>query len=162
MNLAESVKAVRELINRCHTYQSGKVKHVYDPQVEADEFEAAERKKREEGKRKAFEARMVRKAKREGKDDLSFYLKTGLTPPSKADIAEVQAMSEAERMASWKARFGQHCMAYHLGSPGGVKGCARDRTCAFLHADALVTAAGETSGSATAEGEPTWLNENNE
>jgi tRNA-dihydrouridine synthase 1 len=160
MNRAESVKAVRDLINCCHVYQSGKAKFVFDPLLEEAEREAAERKKREEGKRKAFEARMVRKAKREGKEDLSFYLKTGLTPPSKSDIVEVQSMSEADRMAAWKQRFGQHCMAYHC--LGAATGCQRDRSCAFLHADALVTAAGETSGSATAEGEPTWLNENNE
>ena len=50
---------------------------VYVAEKEAKEKEALERKKWEEGKRKRYEERMQRKAKREGKS-LDYYIKFSL------------------------------------------------------------------------------------
>jgi hypothetical protein len=85
----------------------------------------------EEGKRKRFEERMVRKAKREGLADLSFYLNQGLEPPTIEEIAELKEMTEEMRFDLWKKKFSQHCYGYHFHE----NSCTRDRTCAFLHAD---------------------------
>ena len=60
----------------------------FDPSKEQRQKEAAARKKREESKRKDFEARMVRKAKREGLDP-NAYLE-GQDPPSIADVRAIQ------------------------------------------------------------------------
>lgn len=74
---------------------------------------------------------MVRKAKREGREDLNFYLNQGVEPPTIEDIAELKRMSEEGRFGIWKERFSQHCYGYHFDSTS----CTRDRTCAFLHSD---------------------------
>ena len=92
--------------------------------------ELIDRKKREEGKRKAFEDRMVRKAKREGKP-LDFYLRVGLDAPSSDDVQQLKLLEQKERFEIWKKRFGQHCYAYHFSN----ESCPRERTCAFLHVD---------------------------
>mmetsp|Transcript_429 Transcript_429/g.1051 ORF Transcript_429/g.1051 Transcript_429/m.1051 type:complete len:388 (-) Transcript_429:79-1242(-) len=167
LNRASTVEEVRSIVDRAAAYQYGQTRFEHDPRQQEREREAAERKKREEGKRKAYEQRMVRKAKRDGREDLQFYLRTGLAPPSRDDIKAVLALPEAERMPAWRQGFGQHCMAYHLGAPasgaggaGQASGCTRERTCAFLHVDALASAAGEAGGSATLDGDPTWLSEN--
>ena len=46
-------------------------------------------------------------------------------------MAKLKAMEPAAAWEAWKARHGQHCWAMHM-TPAG---CARERTCAFLHAD---------------------------
>ena len=56
--------------------------------------DAAERKIQEEGKRKLFEERMIRKAKREGKQDLYFYLNQGSAPHSIEDISALKLLSK--------------------------------------------------------------------
>jgi hypothetical protein len=101
-----------------------------DPQKDLRAKLAMERRKVEEGKRKAFEDRMKRKAKREGKE-VDFYLKQGATPPTRDDIDRLKGMECAEAFAEWKQRYSQHCFAFHFGE----KGCERDRTCSFLHAE---------------------------
>ena len=88
------------------------------------------RKKFEEGKRKRFEERMIRKAKREGLDDLNFYLNQGSEPPSLEEIDAMKKLNKDDRFAMWKSKFSQHCYPYHFET------CTRDRACAFLHADA--------------------------
>ena len=74
---------------------------------------------------------MVRKAKREKRDDLMYYLNQGAEAPTIEEIADLKAMSTEENFVIWKQKFSQHCYAYHFGSTS----CDRDRTCAFLHSD---------------------------
>ena len=87
---------------------------------------------------------MTRKAKREGKP-VDTYLREGLAPPSAADVAAAKAMEGRPRMEWWRARFGQHCLTFHMEG-----GCARAQGCAFLHA--------EVRGGA----DPDWLQEETE
>lgn len=131
----------------------------FDPTKEARAKAAAERKKREEGKRKAYEARMVRKAKREGRDPLFYLSAAAVAPPTVHDVAMVARLGEAAKekggekagadaasavqLAVWRARWPQHCFAHHL---GGVAGCPRDRSCAFLHSEPAIPDDGEGSG----------------
>ena len=166
---------------------------VYDPEKEKRAKEAAERKKREEGKRKAYEQRMVkqnmvekeksfgscdliffmlvacflkvRKAKREGLDPQHFLSAAALKPPSVADVAAVRASGDEQaQLAAWRSRFPQHCFAYHLGAlqPNGTGGCARDRTCAFLHCDAVGNDDNGNDAQAVSwrfDAAPSWLEE---
>ena len=96
--------------------------------------EAAERRKIQESKRKEYEKRIVRKAKREGKD-LSFYLELGAQMPSVQELQAYRTMSKEESFGIWKAKHSQHCYSYHLYQHEGGRRCDRDRTCAFLHID---------------------------
>jgi hypothetical protein len=92
------------------------------------------RRKKNEGKRKEYEARMIRKAKREGLSDLNHYLNIGSQNPTVADLLELQKMSKENAFDEWKKKFSQHCFAFHFERDK----CPRERTCAFLHADALI------------------------
>lgn len=74
------------------------------------------------------------------------FLKQGARAPNAEDMAEMRAMAPPDRWARWKSEHGQHCWALHF-EPGG---CARERTCAFLHA--------ELADKVT---DPTWLQEKN-
>jgi tRNA-dihydrouridine synthase 1 len=100
-------------------------------------------------KRAEFEARMRRKARREGKPD-DEYITVGLAPPTVADVAAVRALPPAEQIGRWSSRFKQHCCAYHL--VGRCERALGEHGCAFLHTTALQVAgeSGET---------PTWLEE---
>lgn len=103
-------------------------------------------------RRAEFMGRMKRKARREGKPD-DFYLSSGSTPPTQADVAALRDMAATQRLSWWNARFGQHCMALHA---EGV--CARARSeygCAYLHVPATPAGAAEPLASA-----PSWLREN--
>lgn len=95
-----------------------------------------ERKKREEGKRKEYEARMVRKAKREGKE-LNYYLLRGSENPTQEEVVTLKAMSQEKSFAIWKEKHSQHCYEFHF----GANGCHRERTCSFLHADVKLSEA---------------------
>jgi hypothetical protein len=74
---------------------------------------------------------MVRKAVRAGLAR-DFYLKQGAEVPTAERVAQLKAMGKDMAFSEWKQRHGQHCWAHHT-EPGG---CTRERTCAFLHADA--------------------------
>ncbi|KAL3917268.1 MAG: hypothetical protein SGARI_007755 [Bacillariaceae sp.] len=114
---------------RVRVYQQNPELFVFDIDKSKREKEALERKKIEEGKRKAYEARMVRKAKREGKADLEFYLRQGAAVPTLATVEEMKKLSKDEQLKLWKDRdHSQHCMAFHLSGE-----CPRGRGCAFLH-----------------------------
>lgn len=132
---------LEKVLLEAKSFQSGAVSFEYDPLKEKKAKEAQERKKREEGKRKAYEERMVRKAKRE-KRPLDFYLGQGLEAPTYDEIQTLRAMLKTEQergqaqgkgevFGLWKAKFAQHCFAFHF----DANGCSRERTCAFLHAD---------------------------
>ena len=55
------------------------------------------RKRREEGKRKAYEARMIRKAKREGLSDLEYYLRIGANVPTVEIVKALKLAQLSER-----------------------------------------------------------------
>jgi tRNA-dihydrouridine synthase 1 len=75
-----SLEQVESIVKQCISYKE-KNNFVYDPLKEQKMREAIERRKWEEGKRKRFEERMIRKAKREGKDQF-FFLNEGSAPPT--------------------------------------------------------------------------------
>lgn len=129
---ATSQEQVEEIVQRCRKYQRDPGSFRFDKDKERSLKEALERKKREEGKRKAFEERMVRKAKRE-KKDLNFYLMQGAQVPTEEEVADLRAMPKEEGFAVWKQKFSQHCYAFHFDP---INRCPRDRTCSFLHMDA--------------------------
>lgn len=104
---------------------------VYDSAKEKLMRETLQNKEREEGKRKEYEQRMIRKAKREGKP-LDHYLLIGAEPPSIEFLKHLRTLKKEEAFALWKEKYVQHCFAFHFDS------CARDRRCAFLHADATM------------------------
>lgn len=78
----------------------------------------------------AYEDRMKRKAKREGKEP-DFFLKQGAEVPTAEELAALKRLPADQCFAQWKERHGQHCHAFHF-DPAG---CARERTCCFLHMD---------------------------
>lgn len=127
---ATSAAEVRGIVESAlrYTTEGG---FVFDATKEKRMREALENKKREEGKRKEYEERMVRKAKREGKP-LDHYLAIGAEPPSIEELRHLRALSREEAFAQWKEKFAQHCFAFHF------EHCPRDRRCAFLHADATM------------------------
>jgi hypothetical protein len=103
---------------------------VYDSLKEKKAAEATNRRLANVQKRKVYEGRMVRKAKREGLD-LEHYLQLGAKTPSVEELKILKSMTKDENFSLWKENHSQHCYAYHFDSAG----CLRDRTCAFLHAD---------------------------
>ncbi len=57
----------------------------------------------------------------------------GASPPTLEELETLRSMTKDEQFEIWKEKHSQHCFAFHLGTPK----CDRDRTCAFLHADAI-------------------------
>jgi len=102
-----------------------------DPDKAQKEKAALELKKWRESTRKRFEERMERKAMRAGLPR-DHYLSRGAEVPTTKGLAELKAMAPAAAWETWKSAHGQHCWAMHM----EVGGCTRERTCAFLHADA--------------------------
>lgn len=103
----------------------------------------------------------MRKAKRQGLDPQHYLSAAALAPPTVDDLAQIRALGDATaQLAEWRPRFPQHCFAYHLGprdrntKNAGVGGCARDRTCAFLHCDPTGSNASKAN-----ESVPSWLEE---
>lgn len=127
-----SIDEVDAVLSKCASYIQNPDTFHFDLAKAAREKEALERKKREEGKRKAYEARMIRKAKREGLADLEHYLRIGAEVPTKEVINKLKSLPRDEALAMWKKNHSQHCMSYHLDAGG----CKRDRACAFLHVEA--------------------------
>jgi len=130
----ESIPQVRAILQKLQDYRINPQSFVYDNIKAKAEKEALERKRREEGKRQAYEARMIRKAKREGKTDLHYYLKIGAELPSQQKLQEFKAMKNRQDvLALWKQNHSQHCMSFHLDDSG----CQRGRACAFLHVEVV-------------------------
>jgi hypothetical protein len=77
---------------------------------------------------------MIRKAKREGLTDLNHYLNIGSQNPTAVELSDLKKLPKEEAFEIWKKKYSQHCFAFHF-DPAK---CARERTCAFLHADALM------------------------
>jgi len=123
---------VRAVLTKIDAYRKDPNSFQFDREKAAREKEAVEKKRREEGKRKRYEGRMTRKAKREGRTDLEYYLRIGAEVPTAETIERLRCLSREEQLTKWKVDHSQHCLNYHL----GPNGCERDRTCAFLHVDA--------------------------
>lgn len=142
---ADNPDALRKIVKQCVKYSSGRTSFVEDPAVQRRQNEAADRRKIEQKKRRDYETRMIRKARREGVDEYK-YLDLGSSPPGPLDIQAVIAIPEPQRMSWWRERFAQHCFAFHCAKDG----CTRERACAFLHAEL------------TSASDPSWLREDQE
>lgn len=127
-----SVNEVESVLTKCERYIQHPNTFHYDREKAEREKEALAAKRREEGKRKAYEERMTRKAKREGLSDLGYYLRIGAEVPTVEIITELKSVSKEERLAVWKKDHSQHCIAFHFDDGG----CKRDRACAFMHVEA--------------------------
>lgn len=88
MNSVDVVQ-VRSIVEKIQVYQEkGKNFFQADLKKQKKQLEILERRKKEESKRKDYEGRMMRKAKREGRTDLMFYLHQ--------QLKEIPNMSEIE------------------------------------------------------------------
>lgn len=124
-----SVEEVEIVLSKCAKYVANPQSFHYDQEKATRDKEALENKRLEEGKRKRYEDRMIRKAKREGLSDLHHYLRMGAEVPSIETVKKLKKAPQEERLSVWKKNHSQHCMAYHLEEGG----CKRDRSCAFIH-----------------------------
>lgn len=124
----KSLSELETIARKVQEYQSNPASFSYDLEKAKREKEELERKKQEAGKRKAYEARMVRKAKREGRSDLEYYLRQGAEVPTAETVANLKTLSKPEQLKLWKDKeHSQHCLGFHLGQ------CQRGNSCAFLH-----------------------------
>ena len=126
-----TIDQVQAVIAKCEGYMNNPESFQYDQAKAARERDALKRKREEEGKRKRYEGRMTRKAKREGLDP-EHYLRMGAEVPSVEIINQLKKLPKDERLVIWKKNHSQHCLSYHLEEGG----CKRDRACAFLHTEA--------------------------
>ena len=124
-----SVEEVDAVLSKCAKYVANPKSFHYDQEKAARDKESLENKRLEEGKRKRYEGRMIRKAKREGLSDLHHYLRMGAEVPSVETVKKLKKAPKEERLSVWKKNHSQHCMAHHLEEGG----CKRDRSCAFIH-----------------------------
>jgi len=128
-----SLEQVRCVVEKIAKYREDPTSFKFDLEKAKREKEALERKRHEEGKRKAFEARMIRKAKREGLEDREYYLKQGAKVPTADEVKRLRKLPRDIQLKEWKRLdHTQHCMSFHLDEGG----CKRGRACAFLHVDA--------------------------
>lgn len=124
-----TIQDLETVVKKIQGYTSDPESFRFDKLKAQKDKEALERKRDEEGKRKAYEARMLRKAKREGKD-VEYYLRQGAVVPTATTVKELAMLSKEDQLRLWKDReHSQHCMLFHLS--GG--NCHRGRGCAFLH-----------------------------
>jgi tRNA-dihydrouridine synthase 1 len=125
----KTIDDVEQVVSEIRGYQQNPGSFQYDLEKAKKEKEALERKKIEEGKRKQFEERMMRKAKREGKTDIEHYLRVGAAVPTEETVYKLKLLSKEEQLQLWKdCDHSQHCMAFHI-----MGDCPRGRGCAFLH-----------------------------
>jgi hypothetical protein len=127
-----TVDEVEAVLTKCEQYVKDPATFHYDQCKAIRDKEALDAKRREEDKRRTYEGRMIRKAKREGLVDHEHYLRMGAEIPSVEIVTTLKHMSKEKRLAVWKKDHSQHCMSYHLDDGG----CTRDRACAFLHVPA--------------------------
>jgi hypothetical protein len=134
----ENNEDIRTIVNKAIEYKKDKNNYIYDKDKEKKMKEEYEKRKKEEGKRKLFEDRMIRKAKREKKEDLNFYLVS--KNPSFIKLKELKCMETDKAFDIWKKEYSQHCYNFHF----DANGCHRDRTCSFLHFDVLYAETDDT------------------
>lgn len=124
-----SIDNVESVVSKILRYRENPGSFQFDVERAKKSREALERKKIEEGKRKAYEARMIRKAKREKREDLEYYLRQGAAIPTCRTIEKMKTLSKEDQLQMWKDRdHSQHCMSFHL-----LGNCPRGQGCAFLH-----------------------------
>ena len=127
-----SMEALKAVVSLVENYLADPSQFTYDAAAaaaaEGREKEERERREREEGKRRRYEERMVRKAKREGKDT-QFYLVMGAEVPTAATVRALKQLERPQQLEIWNTAHKQHCLPHHLDEGG----CGRDRNCAFLH-----------------------------
>ena len=126
-----SIDEVDAVLTKCERYVNHPETFKFDQQKAARDTAALVKKRQEEKKRKAYEGRMMRKAKREGKD-VEHYLRIGAEVPTIEIVRKLKVLPKEERLVVWKKDHSQHCMSYHLEDGG----CKRDRACAFMHVEA--------------------------
>ena len=126
---SQSIEQIEAILSKMEGYAANPDTFVYDRLKAQQDKEALERKKREEGKRKAYEERMIRKAKREGKADLHYYLHIGAAVPTTDELEGLKRLDKDTQLQAWKKSHSQHCMTFHL----DPNGCQRGRSCCFLH-----------------------------
>lgn len=126
----QSVDEVQAVVKRLEQYMKSPETFVFDKSKSDRQKAALEAKKREEGKRRTFEGRMMRKAKREGKTDLQHYLRIGAEVPTLETIQRLRKLTKEEQLVLWKRDHSQHCMDHHL-----TDACKRAKGCSFLHVD---------------------------
>ena len=78
-------------------------KREFKKTLEQPLIKALAKKKIEEGKRKRYEGRMMRKAKREGRSDLEYYLRQGAAVPTVEEIDMLCSLSYEGQLKAWKA-----------------------------------------------------------
>jgi tRNA-dihydrouridine synthase len=127
----QNVEEMQKIVSQLKEYIQQPSLFNFSSNKELSTKKRLELKKHEEGKRKEFEARMIRKAKREGLKDLFFYLNQGSEVPSNELIQQLKAMTKDDAFDIWKNKHSQHCWNYHFHADG----CGRDRKCSFLHQD---------------------------
>ena len=127
-----TIDQIESVLTKCEGYINHPESFRYDQEKAARENDAMKKKREEEGKRKRYEGRMLRKAKREGLVDLEYYVRIGAEVPTVEIIQKLKQLPKEERLVIWKKDHSQHCMPHHLEEGG----CKRDRACAFLHAEA--------------------------
>lgn len=142
------------IVRHCCAHAEGKAVTPADVEIVEALGWAAACEKRNAQKRREFEQRMERKARREGKPD-DAYTRSGRVPPTDTQVAQLRALAPPERMAWWSARFGQHCLAFHV--EGECERAQGEHGCAFLHVSPTAAAATEAPDVA-----PSWLREKDE
>jgi len=131
---SKTTRDLENVLSKMEKYRKYPDSFQFDKEKQKKDELALQRKRIEEGKRKSYEARMIRKAKREGKSDLEFYLRQGVAIPTVDTIKRLRILTRDKQLEAWKfGNHSQHCMAFHLGN------CKRDRSCAFLHVNAKGT-----------------------
>jgi tRNA-dihydrouridine synthase len=126
-----NVEEMEKIVRKMEHYHHDPSSFHFDKENEAAMKKRIEAKKAEESKRKQFEERMMRKAKREKLNDLYYYLSKGAEIPTAEIIEDLKKLEKDKAFEIWKEKHSQHCWNYHF----NVDGCSRDRGCPFLHTD---------------------------
>jgi len=157
-----TMEGLWDVVDRVETYEKDPGIFEFDREKAKRHKENIERRKHQEGRRKTFEERMVRRAKREGRlNDLGYYLRIGSIVPTTTEVVRLKGilnntlpsvgncivdgdgndeMTQKKRcreivMKEWeKMDHSQHCSSFHLDAGG----CKRGRSCAFMHVEARV------------------------
>eukprot|EP00966_Prymnesium_polylepis_P285367 6591945-Prymnesium_polylepis.1 len=151
---ATSAQGARRVMTRCLDYEEGRLAFklggapfVADPPeakalaaamaahpgLSAQEAEAAARevaREASEKKRRAYEARMVKRARAEGLPD-DHHIKAGLQAPAREQIMRLRDLAREEQLVEWKLHFGRHCREFHM--EGNCPWELDPRGCGFLH-----------------------------
>jgi hypothetical protein len=127
------------------------------PGMSQDQAVAAARRVAAEAssrKRRAWEERMVKRARQEGRADEAYYLKAGLAPPTEPEVARVRGMGREAQAEWWRANFGRHCRERYV--DGRCPWELDRRGCGYLHPGEGVGGEATAVQAQEAEGEGMW------